>query len=135
MPWTAPKSLTTDEVYAVLAYMLNLGSIVPDDLVLSNANIEQVQKLLPNRKGMTTDHGMWPGKLIGNGGKPDVKAIACMKDCDVGVTIKSSLPDFARNAHGNWPSRTDGGCATWRDTINANFIQSRATANIKYATA
>lgn len=24
MPWTAPKSLTTDEVYAVTAYMLNI---------------------------------------------------------------------------------------------------------------
>jgi S-disulfanyl-L-cysteine oxidoreductase SoxD len=101
MPWTAPKSLTTDEVYAVVAYLLNLGSIVPDDLVLSNTNMEQVQKLLPNRNGMTTDHGLWPGKLIGNGGKPDVKAVACMKDCNTDVAIKSSLPDFARNAHGN----------------------------------
>jgi cytochrome c551/c552 len=132
MPWTEPKSLTTNEVYAVLAYMLNLGSIVPDDLVLSNANIEQVQKLLPNRKGMTTDHGMWPGKLIGNGGKPDVKAIACMKDCDVGVTIKSSLPDFARNAHGNLAEQNRTvGAQHGVDTTQApatTIAQSRATA-------
>ncbi|MFZ2217388.1 MAG: c-type cytochrome, partial [Rhodoferax sp.] len=101
MPWTEPKSLTSNEVYSVVAYLLNLGSIVPDDLVLSNTNMADVQNLLPNRNGMTTDHGLWPGKGLGNGGKPDVKVTACMKNCDVGVTIQSSLPDFARNAHGN----------------------------------
>ncbi|MBT5889424.1 MAG: cytochrome c, partial [Halieaceae bacterium] len=31
MPWNAPKSLTPDEVYAVLAYILNLGYVVEDD--------------------------------------------------------------------------------------------------------
>jgi S-disulfanyl-L-cysteine oxidoreductase SoxD len=101
MPWNAPKSLKTDEVYSVLAYMLNLGGVVPENLVLSGANIAEVQKLLPNRNGATTDHGLWPGKLIGNGSKPDVKATACMKDCKVSTEITSSLPDFARNAHGN----------------------------------
>jgi cytochrome c len=101
MPWNAPKSLSTNEVYAVVAYLLNLGGIVPDNLVLSDANMADVQKLLPNRNGTTTDHALWPGKGMGNGGKPDVKAIACMKDCLPEVAVKSSLPDFARNAHGN----------------------------------
>ena len=101
MPWNAPKSLSTNEVYAVVAYLLNLGGIVPDNLVLSDANMADVQKLLPNRNGTTTDHGMWPGKGMGNGAKPDVKAVACMKDCTSEVSVKSSLPDFARNAHGN----------------------------------
>ena len=101
MPWTAPKSLKPDEVYAVLAYLLNLGSIVPDNLVLSNENMADVQKLLPNRKGMTTAHGLWPGKTMGNGGITDVKAVACMKDCPAGVMIASALPEFARNASGN----------------------------------
>src|SRR6188768_3747333 len=36
MPWTAPKSLSADEVYAVVAYILNLGDIVPGDFVLSD---------------------------------------------------------------------------------------------------
>jgi catecholate siderophore receptor len=60
-----------------------------------------VQKLLPNRSGMTTEHGLWPGKSMGNGGRPDVRAVACMKDCTTEPTVKSFLPDFARNAHGN----------------------------------
>jgi cytochrome c551/c552/cytochrome c553 len=101
MPWTAPKSLSTDEVYAVTAYMLNMGGIVPDSFVLSDTTIAQAQKLLPNRNGATTDHGLWPGKGIGNGGKPDVKAVACMKDCTPEANVASFLPDHARNNHGN----------------------------------
>lgn len=101
MPWTAPKSLKPDEVYAVTAYLLNLASIVPDNFTLSDRTMAQAQALLPNRNGVTTDHGLWPGKGIGNGGKPDVKAVACMKNCAPEPTIRSSLPEFARNAHGN----------------------------------
>ena len=101
MPWNAPKSLSTDEVYAVTAYLLNMGGILPDDHVLSDANIAQAQALLPNRNGKTTDHGMWPGRSLGNGGRPDVRAVACMKDCAAEPTVASFLPDFARNAHGN----------------------------------
>jgi len=101
MPWNAPKSLKPDEVYAVTAFLLNLGGVLPDDYVLSDRNMAEAQKLLPNRNGMTTAHGMWPGKTLGNGGKPDVKAVACMKDCAAEPSVASFLPDFARNAHGN----------------------------------
>ena len=101
MPWTAPKSLSTDEVFAVVAYLLNMGSIVPDDFVLSNATMAQAQQLLPNRNGVTTDHGLWPGKGMGNGGKPDVKVVACMKECATEPKVASFLPDFARNNNGN----------------------------------
>lgn len=100
MPWTAPKSLTTEEVYAVTAYVLNLGGVLPDDFTLSDQNMAQVQAMLPNRNGMTTEHAMWPGASFGSRA-PDVKAVACMKDCAVSVEVASSLPDFARNAHGN----------------------------------
>src|SRR5687768_17019381 len=31
MPWNQPKSLSSDEVYGVLAYLLNLGDVVPAD--------------------------------------------------------------------------------------------------------
>ncbi len=101
MPWTAPKSLSTDEVFAVVAYLLNMGGIVPDDFVLSNATMAQAQQLLPNRNGVTTDHGLWPGKSLGNGGKPDVKVAACMKNCATEAKVASFLPDFARNNNGN----------------------------------
>lgn len=96
MPWTAPKSLTTEEVYAVTAYILNLGGIVPDDFVLSDRNMGEVQARLPNRNGMTRSHGLWDVR-----GKPDVANQACMNNCATAVTITSSLPGHAAGAHGN----------------------------------
>ncbi len=100
MPWNAPKSLSTDEVYAVTAYILNLGSIVPAEFTLSEANIREVQERLPNRKGTTTAHAMWPGPEFGGTAKPDVQGSTCMRDCRKEVVVKSFLPDYARNAHG-----------------------------------
>jgi cytochrome c len=99
MPWNAPKSLSADEVYAVTAYLLNLGNVVPADFVLSDANIAQVK--LPNRNGMTTAHAMWPGKEFQANARPDVQGSSCMRDCPVEGRITSRLPEFARNAHGN----------------------------------
>lgn len=106
MPWTAPKSLAPDDVYAILAYLLNLAEIVPGDFVLSDQNIADIQKKMPNRNGMNTNHGMWLGAPaskggIGNGGKPDVKNTACMKNCKPEAVIGSTLPGYARTAHGN----------------------------------
>ncbi len=101
MPWTEPKSLKPDEVYSVLAYMLNLGGIIPEDFVLSDQTIAQAQARMPNRNGMTLDHGMWPGKSMKTAGKPDVKNVACMKDCVAEPNVASFLPDYARNNHGN----------------------------------
>jgi len=96
MPWNAPKSLKPDEVYSVTAYILSLADVVPPDFTLSNENIAEVQKRMPNRNGMVFHEPLW--KVDGKG---DVKNVACMKDCPVEVTIRSSLPDFARDAHGN----------------------------------
>ena len=100
MPWNAPKSLKPDEVYAVTAFLLNLGGVLPDDFVLSDRNIAEAQARLPNRLGMSTQHALWPGKSFGNA-RPDVKATACMTNCATEPTVASMLPDFARNAHGN----------------------------------
>lgn len=101
MPWTAPKSLTTEEVYAATAFLLNLGGIVPDNFTLSDKNMEEVQNRLPNRNGMTTRHAMWPGNELGGSVKPDTNNVACMKNCAPEPKVASFLPDFARNAHGN----------------------------------
>jgi len=101
MPWTQPKSLTPDEVYAVLAYLLSLSNVVPEDFVLSDKNIADVQKRMPNRNGMTTEHALWPGKEFGKPAKPDANNVACMKNCVPEAKVSSFLPDYARNAHGN----------------------------------
>ena len=101
MPWNAPKSLTTDQVYAVTAYTLHLNNILPADFVLSDVNIRDVQARLPNRNGMTTAHSLWPGSEFSATKKPDVQGADCMANCGAAVTVVSSLPDHARNAHGN----------------------------------
>ncbi|RYX95742.1 MAG: c-type cytochrome [Comamonadaceae bacterium] len=101
MPWNAPKSLKPDEVYALTAYILNLNDVVPAEFTLSDANIRDVQAILPNRNGVTTAHAMWPGRELGGKAKPDVQGSSCMKNCAQDVVVKSFLPDYARNAHGN----------------------------------
>jgi S-disulfanyl-L-cysteine oxidoreductase SoxD len=100
MPWAQPKSLSTEEVYAVTAYLLNMGGVVPDDFTLSDRNMAQAQQWLPNRNGTTTDHGLWPGRSLGHR-KPDVTATACMTNCAGEPQLASFLPDFARDSHGN----------------------------------
>ncbi len=96
MPWNNPKTLTADEVFGVTAYILSLADVVPSDFVLSDKNIAEVQKRMPNRNGMVFYEPMWK-----TDGKGDVKNVACMKNCAVDPKVHSFLPDFARDAHGN----------------------------------
>jgi cytochrome c551/c552 len=96
MPWNAPKSLSVEEVYATVAYILSLGQVVPDDFVLSDANIGDVQLRLPNRNGMSRSHGLWEVR-----GQPDVVNTACMRACAGEAKVVSQLPDYALSAHGN----------------------------------
>ena len=96
MPWNTPKSLTPDEVYSLVAYLLNLGYVVDNDFVLSDTNMAETQARMPNRNGMSLDHGLWSVS-----GAPDVSGSSCTADCDVAVTVTSSLPAYAMNAHGN----------------------------------
>jgi cytochrome c551/c552 len=118
MPWNAPRSLTTDEVYAAVAYLLNLGDILPDDFVLSDRNIAEVQQRLPNRNGMTRDHGL--GDV---NGKPDVRNVACMKNCATQLQLASALPDEARNSHGN-PAEQQGAVGATRGSLTATSPQT-----------
>lgn len=101
MPWTAPKSLQPDEVYALVAYLLSLADVVPEDFVLSDQNIADVQRRMPNRNGMDTAHALWPGHEFKGVPKPDTANVACMKNCVPETKVASMLPAHARNAHGN----------------------------------
>lgn len=133
MPWTAPKSLKPDEVYALTAYMLNLAYVVPDDFVLSDKNMGEVQKRMPNRNGMTTQHNLWPGKEFNGTTKPDTANVACMKDCIPEIKVSSMLPDYARNAHGNLADQNRlVGQQKGADTLQP---ERRAGANANVATS
>ena len=86
MPWTEPKSLSPDEVYAVTAYILSLADVVAEDFTLSDRNIRDVQGRLPNRDGM-----VWYRDLWSTSGKGDVKNPLCMKDCAGQTRLTSAL--------------------------------------------
>ena len=54
MPFTAPNSLTNDQAYAVVAYILSEAKVVPSDAVLDAKKLAQVK--MPNRDGFISDH-------------------------------------------------------------------------------
>jgi S-disulfanyl-L-cysteine oxidoreductase SoxD len=144
MPWNAPKSLSADDVYAVTAFILNMNNIVSADFVLSNDNMADVQKRMPNRNGITHAHAMWPDKnktqhFKTMTQKPDVQGSTCMKDCKVKGTITSELPDYARNAHGNLAEQmrhlgSVRGADTTRPPLNAGTIPASSVSGAEPAT-
>ncbi len=78
MPFTAPQSLSNDEVYALTAYILNLNGIVPQGAVLDAGSVAAIK--MPNRNGFVPDP------------RPDVHNVACMANCKPGaVRITSDL--------------------------------------------
>ena len=67
MPFPAPNSLTTDEVYAVVAYLLYLNEIVPRDAVMNAQALKKVK--MPNADGFIPD------------GRPDTEELKCKANC------------------------------------------------------
>jgi cytochrome c len=67
MPFTAPQSLSADDVYAVVAYLLFVNDIVPRNAVM-NAN-ELVKVRMPNADGFIPDS------------RPDTPDSLCKADC------------------------------------------------------
>jgi mono/diheme cytochrome c family protein len=49
MPFNAPRSLSSDEVYAVCAYILQLNGIIGENAVMNAQTLAKVQ--MPNRDG------------------------------------------------------------------------------------
>jgi len=78
MPFGDAESLTNDELYAVVAYVLNLNDIVDDKFVLSKDTWAQVK--MPNSGGFYDDDRETSEKAFWN---PN----PCMKDCRGPVAI------------------------------------------------
>jgi cytochrome c len=78
MPFGDAQSLTNDELYAVVAYVLNLNDIVDDSFVLSKETWTKVK--MPNQAGFIDDDRETTEKAFWNA-KP------CMSDCRPPVTI------------------------------------------------
>jgi cytochrome c len=67
MPMDRPQTMTSNEVYALSAYLLNLNGLVPADAVMDAQSLPRVQ--MPNRNGFLVDD------------RPDAAATRCMSDC------------------------------------------------------
>lgn len=55
MPYPAPQTLSDDDTYAVIAYILNLNGIVASDASLDASTLPAVR--MPNRNGFVRDKG------------------------------------------------------------------------------
>jgi cytochrome c len=67
MPFTAPKTLSTHEVYAITAYVLYMNDLIEDDHVINQDNLALVK--MPNQDNFYDDD------------RPDTHNTRCMKDC------------------------------------------------------
>jgi cytochrome c len=68
MPFDQPGLLKPEEVYAAVAYILNLNGIVEDTAVMDARSLPKVR--MPNRDGFIAD----PRPDVGGGGKPSQPA-------------------------------------------------------------
>ena len=58
MPWQQPKSLTSDELYALTAYMLVLNKVIGENEMMNATTLPKVQ--MPNRDGFII---RFPGRI------------------------------------------------------------------------
>jgi cytochrome c len=91
MPYPAPHSLPPDDVYAIVAYILNLNNIVPADFVADRQSVPKVQ--MPNRNGF-----IWQDP------RPDTADTECMADCRDPGSVKI----LSTAAGGDLTPRTTG---------------------------
>jgi S-disulfanyl-L-cysteine oxidoreductase SoxD len=68
MPFPAPQTLTANEVYAVVAYLLYVNDIVPRDAVMDAHTLAKVK--MPNADGFIRD------------ARPDTADSKCANDCN-----------------------------------------------------
>jgi len=69
MPITIPGSLTADEVYALVAFLLYENDIIRQGVVISGENIKSIR--MPNRDGFVCDD------------RPVVTGVLCMENCKI----------------------------------------------------
>jgi len=85
MPFGEAQTLTHNETYKLVAYLLNMNEIIDEDYVLSDKNIGKIK--MPNANGFSLPDP-----------RPDVKKYKngqpCMKNCNVPVKIIGKARDI-----------------------------------------
>ncbi|HXX26774.1 MAG TPA: cytochrome c [Pseudolabrys sp.] len=90
MPFQAPHSLPTDDVYALTAYVLNINNVVANNFVADRNSLPKVK--MPNH-----DSFIWQDP------RPDTSAKECMKDC---ANLKSIKIESTAEGKGLTPRTT-----------------------------
>ncbi len=87
MPYGNAGSLTNDEVYAIVAYILYSNDLIEDDFVLSNETVFEVN--LPNADGFILDNREETEYAAWSGAEP------CMSECkdEVEITMRARVID------------------------------------------
>jgi cytochrome c len=75
MPFGNAQSLSADEVYALVAYILSMNDLIDEDQEMNAQTLPRVE--MPNRRGFITATGT------------DLHASACMRDCIAPPRISS----------------------------------------------
>jgi mono/diheme cytochrome c family protein len=87
MPFGNAQSLTPDETYAIIAFLLNMNNLVKEDFVLSRENFTSVK--LPNQGGFymddreTTEKHFWTKEPCMKNCKPKVEVVGRARVLDV----------------------------------------------------
>ncbi|MFL2782935.1 MAG: c-type cytochrome [Rhodospirillales bacterium] len=84
MPFGAAQSLSHDETYKIVAYLLYMNEIIDEEFILSEKNIGKIN--MPNKNGF-----LLPDP------RPDVAGFSsktCMSDCDVPTKIIGKARDI-----------------------------------------
>ena len=76
MPFGEAQSLTHNETYQVVAYILNMSDIIDEEFILSNETIGKVK--MPNQKGFMMPDPRPDGQPKGN---------PCMNNCSVPTKV------------------------------------------------
>lgn len=85
MPFGEAQTLTHDETYKLVAYLLNMNEIIDEDFVLSDKNIGKIK--MPNANGFLLPDPR-PDVTKYKDGQP------CMKNCDVPLKIIGKARDI-----------------------------------------
>jgi len=85
MPFGEAQTLTHDETYKLVAYLLNMNEIIDEDFVLSDKNIGEIK--MPNASGFLLPDPR-PDVTKYKDGQP------CMKNCDVPLKIIGKARDI-----------------------------------------
>ena len=84
MPYGVAQSLSHDETYEIVAYLLYMSDIIDEDFILSEKNIGEIE--MPNRNGF-----LLPDP------RPDIvntNGLPCMKNCNVSTNVIGRARDI-----------------------------------------